>query len=85
MRTTAGKERERAAQIVRDEWHRAVAEFDLSPGSPIEKVTARILSRLHGETLPRAPGIDPKTREYSTAQMMRDEMFGGDTSQPLFD
>lgn len=34
---------------------------------------------------PRAPGIDPETREYSTAQMMFDEMYGGDTSQPLFD
>lgn len=34
---------------------------------------------------PRQPGIDPKTREYSTAQMMFDEMQGGDTSQPLFD
>ncbi len=34
---------------------------------------------------PREPGIDPETREYSTAQMMFDEMYGGDTSQPLFD
>lgn len=33
----------------------------------------------------RPPGIDPKTGEYSTAQMMHDEFFGGDTSQPLFD
>jgi hypothetical protein len=34
---------------------------------------------------PRNPGVDPQTREYSTAQMMFDEMNGGDTSQPLFD
>ena len=34
---------------------------------------------------PRIPGTDPETREYSTAQMMFDEMYGGDTSQPLFD
>lgn len=34
---------------------------------------------------PREPGIDPATGEYSTAQMMFDEMHGGDTSQPLFD
>lgn len=34
---------------------------------------------------PRRPGVDPDTREYSTAQMMFDEVHGGDTSQPLFD
>lgn len=34
---------------------------------------------------PRMPGIDPKTGEYSTAQMLMDEAYGGDTSQPLFD
>lgn len=34
---------------------------------------------------PRQPGIDPATGKYSTAQMMFDEMYGGDTSQPLFD
>lgn len=33
----------------------------------------------------RAPGTDPKTGQYSTLQMMLDEMTGGDTSQPLFD
>lgn len=33
----------------------------------------------------RPPGINPKTGEYSTAQMLYDEMYGGDTSQPLFD
>jgi hypothetical protein len=33
----------------------------------------------------RMPGIDPKTGEYSTTQMMHDEFFGGDTGQPLFD
>jgi hypothetical protein len=32
----------------------------------------------------RAPGYD-KNGNYSTAQMMQDEFFGGDTSQPLFD
>jgi len=34
---------------------------------------------------PRPPGIDPKTGEYSTAQMLFDETYGGDTSQPLDD
>ncbi len=34
---------------------------------------------------PRQPGIDPETKEYSTAQMLFDEMYGGDTSEPLFD
>jgi hypothetical protein len=34
---------------------------------------------------PRNPGTDPATGEYSTAQMMFDEINGGDTSQPLFD
>jgi len=34
---------------------------------------------------PRQPGQDPETREYSTGQMMFDEMHGGDTNQPLFD
>lgn len=33
----------------------------------------------------RSPGIDPDTKEYSTAQMMFDEEYGGDTAQPLFD
>lgn len=33
----------------------------------------------------RAPGTDPKTGEYSTAQMMRDEMAMGDTTKPLLD
>lgn len=33
----------------------------------------------------RTPGHDPKTGKYSTAQMLRDEMSGGDPSQPLFD
>lgn len=33
----------------------------------------------------RMPGTDPVTGEYSTAQMLRDEMYGGDPSQPLFD
>jgi hypothetical protein len=33
----------------------------------------------------RAPGIDPETKEYSTAQMLFDEIHGGDTSEPLFD
>lgn len=34
---------------------------------------------------PRPPGIDPDTREYSTAQMLFDEIYGGDTDQPMFD
>jgi hypothetical protein len=33
----------------------------------------------------RAPGIDPKTGEYSTVQMLYDELTMGDTSKPLFD
>lgn len=51
MRTHEATERERLAKIVREEWQRAVTEFDLSPGSPTEVVTTRILSRLHGEKL----------------------------------
>lgn len=34
---------------------------------------------------PRPPGTDPETGQYSTAQMMFDEAYGGDTSQPLDD
>lgn len=34
---------------------------------------------------PRSPGVHPVTREYSTAQMLFDEMYGGDTRQPLTD
>jgi hypothetical protein len=34
------------ADVVREEWHRAVREFGLRPGSPTEVVTARILDRL---------------------------------------
>jgi hypothetical protein len=34
---------------------------------------------------PRNPGCDPETGEYSTSQMLFDEAYGGDTSQPLFD
>ena len=34
---------------------------------------------------PRSPGIDPVTRKYSTAQMLFDETYGGDTSLPLDD
>jgi hypothetical protein len=33
---------------------------------------------------PRLPGHNSKG-EYSTAQMLWDEIYGGDTSQPLFD
>lgn len=48
----------------------------------IEAGTGRLVD---AEGKPRSPGDDPKTGEYSTAQMLRDEMYGGDTSQPLFD
>lgn len=41
------------------------------------------LKKLRGQE--RAPGTDQRTGEYSTAQMLLDEMSGGDTSQPLFD
>ena len=34
---------------------------------------------------PREPGIDPHTGKYSTEQMLLDECYGGDVSQPLFD
>lgn len=34
---------------------------------------------------PRMAGIDPTTKKYSTAQMLFDEAYGGDTSQPLDD
>lgn len=40
------QERERCAEIVREEWHRAVREFRLKPGSRIEIVIARILERV---------------------------------------
>lgn len=40
------EERERCAQIVREEWHRAVDEFGLRPGTPTEVVTARCLERI---------------------------------------
>lgn len=33
----------------------------------------------------RNPGTDPRTGKYSTAQMLFDEAYGGDTSQPLDD
>ncbi len=33
----------------------------------------------------RPPGVNPVTHEYDTAQMLFDEMYGGDTSQPLDD
>jgi hypothetical protein len=36
-----------ALEIVREEWHRAVNEFGLAPGTPTEAVTARILERLN--------------------------------------
>jgi hypothetical protein len=35
-----------AMQIVREEWHQAVKKFNLSPGSPTEEVTGRILGRI---------------------------------------
>lgn len=38
---------ESAMQIVREEWHRAVKEFKLRPGTPTEAVTARILERIN--------------------------------------
>ena len=33
----------------------------------------------------RMPGADQKTGKYSTAQMLHDEFYGGDPSQPLDD
>lgn len=35
-----------AREIVSEEWERAVAEFELRPGSVTEKVVARIIERL---------------------------------------
>lgn len=35
-----------ARRIVCEEWHRAVKEYGLTPGSVTEKVTSRILTRL---------------------------------------
>lgn len=35
-----------AADVVREEWQRAVSEFGLRPGSPTEAVVSRILERL---------------------------------------
>lgn len=49
MRATMRTE-ERCAQIVREEWHRAVKEFGLQPGSPTEAVVARIQDRIYGIT-----------------------------------
>jgi hypothetical protein len=34
---------------------------------------------------PRPPGVDPVTKAYSTAQMLFDEAYGGDTTLPLDD
>lgn len=48
----------------------------------------RFVSPCHPDELEyteRNPGTDPKTGEYSTAQMLHDEIYGGDTSRPLFD
>lgn len=42
-----------ARQIVCEEWHRAVKEFGLTPGSTIETVVSRIINRLDG-TAPEA-------------------------------
>lgn len=39
-------ERERCAQIVCEEWHRAVNKFGLLPGTPTEEVVARCLNRI---------------------------------------
>lgn len=51
----------------------------------VEKARPDLLPTLDKIAAKRMPGIDPKTGEYSTLQMMLDEMSGGDTSQPLFD
>lgn len=39
-------ERDMARQIVCEEWHLAVKEFGLRPGSQIETVVSRIIMRL---------------------------------------
>jgi hypothetical protein len=43
-----------ARQIVCEEWHRAVKEFDLRPGTVTEKVVARIVTRLDEEPIHRS-------------------------------
>lgn len=48
----------------------------------IEDGTGRLVDK-NGKD--RSPGDHPDTGQYDTAQMVRDEMYGGDTSQPLFD
>lgn len=48
----------------------------------LEPKTGRLIMK---DGSPRSPGIDPKTGKYSTAQMMFDELYGGDPSEPLFD
>lgn len=52
----------------------------------IEEATrAAVAEAAASQPQPRMPGIDPATGEYSTAQMLHDEFYGGDTSLPLFD
>lgn len=52
LRSASAKTAPDPSQIVREEWQRAVREFKLPPGTPTEKVTARILERLAGRKAP---------------------------------
>lgn len=52
-------------------------------GSAEEAVRTNKLIDANG--FERPPGANSKTGEYSTAQMLHDEIFGGDPNQPLFD
>lgn len=54
------------------------------PQTPLSHLPTPTPKPIDGPEM-RPPGIDPKTGEYSTAQMLRDEMEMGDTTQPLFD
>lgn len=61
-------------------WHDPLADRLFKEVEAQDAEIARLKAALE-----RPPGHAPNTGEYSTAQMMLDEMSGGDTSQPLFD
>jgi len=45
-----------ARRIVCEEWHQAVLEFNLTPGSVTEKMAARIINRLDETAWPADQG-----------------------------
>jgi hypothetical protein len=62
-----------ARQIVCEEWHRAVKEFSLSPGSPTEAVVSRIVDRLD-DVSSRTVAL-PSTVRKNPAPPVSDEVF----------